>query len=197
MPPRWRDTPTRYGLVTRFLHWGIALLLLWQYAGMLIKITVGRHPVTAFMVGTHKPIGTILMLLIALRALWAFSQWRHRPAHPATWIGKAASAGHALLYALMIYIPAVALLREYGGTRAFTPWGVPLFGERAQEIAWIVAPANASHAVLAWTLLAVILGHVAMVALHHWWWRDDTLARMTGPVDVPANPVDRPPGLHS
>ena len=29
-------------------------------------------------------------------------------------------------------------------------------------------------------LLALVLGHVAMVALHHWWWRDGTLARMAG-----------------
>lgn len=183
MPSRWLDTPLRYGLATRLLHWTIALLMAWQYAGMLIKITLGRHPLTAFMVGTHKPIGTILMLLIAVRAIWAFTQWRNRPAHPPTWVGKAATAGHALIYALMIYIPAVALLREYGGTRAFAPWGVPLFGERAQEIAWMLAPANATHAVLAWTLLAVILGHVAMVVLHHWWWRDDTLAKMTGALD--------------
>lgn len=182
MSSRWLDSSTRYGLITRLLHWSIATLLAWQFAGMLIKITLGRHPVTAFMVGSHKPIGTLLMLLIAARALWAFSQWRRRPAHPPTLAGKAAAAGHAALYALMLYVPAVALLREYGGTRAFAPFGIPLFAERAQEISWMLAPANASHGLLAWVLLALIAGHVAMTALHHWWLRDDTLGRMTGPL---------------
>ena len=180
MASRWLDTPTRYGAVTRLLHWSIALLLAWQFAGMLIKITLGRHAVTAFMVGTHKPLGTLLMLLIAARALWAFSQWRRRPVHPPTWIGKAATAGHAALYALMLYVPAVALLREYGGTRAFSPFGLPLFSERAQEISWMLAPADASHGLLAWVLLLLIAGHVAMVAIHHLWMRDDTLSRMSG-----------------
>ena len=43
-----------------------------------------------------------------------------------------------------------------------------------------MAPANLSHGVIAWTLLAVVAGHVAMVALHHFFWRDTTLARMAG-----------------
>lgn len=182
MTSAWRDTPDRYGRITRILHWTIALLLAWQFAGMLVKVIVGRHAVTAFMVGTHKPLGTLLMILIAARALWAFWQWRNRPRHPATFIGRAASAGHALLYALMLYIPAVALLREYGGTRAFAPWGIALFPERVQEIGWMVSLADASHSTLAWILLVVILGHIAMVALHHWRWRDNTVARMTGPL---------------
>ena len=184
MTSRWLDTPARYGLVTRLFHWSIALLFAWQFAGMGVKLVLGRHPLTAFLVGTHKPIGTVLMLLIAARALWAFSQWKRRPPHPDTWIGKAAAAGHALLYALMLYIPAVALLREYGSGKGFSVWGIPLFAERGQEIAWMLAPGNASHGLLAWVLLAVVGGHVAMVVLHHWWWRDDTLARMTGPVAV-------------
>lgn len=185
MASRWLDSPVRYGLTTRLLHWSIALLFAWQFAGMLIKITVGRHPVTAFLVPTHKPIGTLLMLLIAARALWAFSQWRRRPGHPRTLVGRAATAGHAVLYALMIYVPAVALLREYGGTRAFAPWGIPVFSERAQEIGWMLTLANASHALLAWILLGLIAGHVAMVAVHQWWWRDDTLKKMTGPAAPP------------
>lgn len=180
MTSPWLDDPDRYGRVTRILHWLIAGLLAWQFTGMLVKVILGRHEITRFLVGTHKPIGTLLMVLIAARALWAFSQWRKRPRHPATLLGRAAAAGHALLYALMLYIPAVALLREYGGTRAFAPWGMSLFPERVQEIAWMVSLADASHSTLAWLLLAVIVGHIAMVALHQWRWRDGTLTRMTG-----------------
>ena len=175
----WLDSPTRYGRLTRLLHWAMAALFAWQFFGMTVKIIVGRHPVTAFLVGTHRPIGLILLALIAIRAVWAFVQWRRRPPHPANWIGRAATAGHALLYTLMLYIPSVGLLREYGGKRAFVAWGVPIFGKRTEEIAWMVSLADASHAVLAWSLLAVIAGHVGMVAVHHWLWRDDTVARMT------------------
>ncbi|WP_394004678.1 cytochrome b [Luteimonas sp. WGS1318] len=180
MPSRWTDSPRRYGLISRVLHWGMAALFAWQFTGMTVKLTLGKHPLTAFLVGTHKPVGTLLMLAILLRGVWGLSQWRHRPPHPRTAIGRLAGLGHALLYALMFYIPTVALLREYGSGRGFAPWGVPLFPQTGERIAWLMAPANLSHGVLAWTLLAVIAGHVAMVALHHVFWRDTTLARMAG-----------------
>lgn len=180
MPSRWTDTPLRYGLLTRFLHWGMAALFVWQFLGMGVKLTLGRHPLTAFLVGTHKPIGLLLMLLILCRGAWGLSQWRVRPPHPPTVVGRLAGLGHAALYALMLYVPAVALLREYAGGRGFAPWGLPLFPATGEQIPWLMAPANASHGVLAWTLLALVVGHVAMVVLHRVVWRDATLARMAG-----------------
>lgn len=177
---RWTDSPLRYGLVTRVFHWGMTALFAWQFLGMGVKLTLGRHPLTAFLVGTHKPVGTTLMLLILLRGAWGLSQWRNRPPHPPTLAGRLAPLGHALLYALMLYVPTVALLREYGAGRGFAPWGVPLFPATGEQIAWLMAPANLSHGVIAWTLLALIAGHIAMVALHHFVWRDATLARMAG-----------------
>lgn len=118
---RWFDSPVRYGGVTRLLHWGMAALFAFQLTGMGLKLALGRHPVSGFFVGLHKPMGTVLMLLILLRGAWGLSQWRKRPPHPPTWIGRAALAGHALLYALMLYVPAVALMREFGSGRGFAP----------------------------------------------------------------------------
>lgn len=180
MTSRWLDSPERYGLVSRLLHWSMAALLLWQYFGMTVKIVLGRHAVTAFLVGTHKPVGTVLMLLILLRGAWGLSQWRRRPPHPAGVAGRLAAFGHATLYALMAWIPLVALLREYGKGRGFEPFGVPLFPQTGQEIGWMLWPADLSHGLLAWVLLALVAGHVAMVALHRLWWRDATLSRMAG-----------------
>lgn len=182
---RLLDTPDRYGLISRLLHWSMALLLLWQFAGMIVKITLGRSSELAgFMVGTHKPIGLILMLLILARGVWGLSQWRHRPAHPRTLVGRAASAGHAVLYLLMAWVPLVALLREYGSGKPFAPWGVTVFPGSGVELGWTRSLASATHSELAWTLLALIVGHVLMVAVHHFHWRDRTLARMAGRVEV-------------
>lgn len=44
----------------------------------------------------------------------------------------------------------------------------------------MMAPANALHSVLAWTLLVLIIGHVSMVLIHHYHWRDGTVSRMIG-----------------
>ena len=51
---RWADDGFRYGLITRALHWLMAGFLAWQFTGMAVKLIVGRAPITAFWVGTHK-----------------------------------------------------------------------------------------------------------------------------------------------
>jgi len=178
------DTSHRYGTVTRLFHWTVALLLFWQLGGMIMKNVLGRVPLMKFWVGTHASIGVLLFAIIILRAFWAFRQRHRRPGYQFSFMGKAARAGHSLLYILMIAVPGLAILRMAGNGKGITLFGVELSAPTGQEIAWMTAPANAVHGLLAWTLLALIVGHIAMVVLHRFWWSDDILARMTGG-DVP------------
>lgn len=180
MTQHWRDDADRYGRVTRFLHWTIAAVLAWQFAGMAIKLIVGRAPITAFWVGSHVPVGILLFVLILIRVGWALSQRRHRPPQSATFVGRAARLGHGLLYALMLIVPTLALARHVGAGRDLAPYGLMLVPGSGQRIEWLIAPADALHSTLAWLLLALIVGHVAMVAVHRFWWRDGTTHRMTG-----------------
>lgn len=183
-PSRWLDTAQRYGLISRALHWSMVALLFWQFAGMIVRLTLGRHPVTAFMVGTHKPIGVLLLILVVARGAWGLYNLRRRPAQATTLLGRLASLGHGALYALMLLVPTLAVLREYGSGKPFTPWGVPLFDGSAGEIASVKTLGDALHGELAWVLGALILGHILMVLLHQFLWRDGTLSRMAGRGDV-------------
>ena len=185
----WLDTPERYGLVSRALHWLMAGLFLWQFLGMGLRLALGRHPVSAFFVGTHAPLGTLLFLLVLLRGAWGLANARRRPPHGPGLAGRAAWAGHLVLYALMLAIPTLALLRQYGSGRAFAPFGIPLMpgGER---IPALMAPANAAHGNLAWLLLALIAGHVAMVVVHRLRGQD-VLPRMAGRLPAPPAPAPR------
>lgn len=179
---RWLDSPRRYGLISRLLHWGMAALFAWQFAGMILKVTLGLSPRDSFIIGTHNSVGAILLALVLVRALWALINWRNRPAHPPTLLGKLATLGHLGLYALMIYVPAVALLRLYGSGRAFSLFGVlPVWSAGGDPVKWMIAPAALTHGKLGWTLLALIAGHMIMVAVHHFIWKDDTLHKMAGP----------------
>lgn len=175
-----RDTPHAYGLVTRLLHWGMALLILMQFTGMGLRLVVGRNAVTGFFVGLHQPVGTLLAVLIALRIVWALVNLRSRPHHAPGLVGRAAVVGHGVMYLLLLAIPTIALLRAWGSERAFAPFGFQIFAPRTPEIAWTQDLAGALHGELAWLLLVLIAGHVVMASLHEAMWRDGTVARMAG-----------------
>jgi cytochrome b561 len=176
----WRDTPERYGLISRLLHWGMAALILWQFLGMAVKITLGRVPLAGFFVGLHAPVGVLLFLLILTRIGWTLAMRHRRPAQATGLAGLAARAGHAALYLLMLVIPSLALLRAFGSDRAFSVFGVTLFPAGGAPIEWMVTAGHLLHGTLAWTLCALVGGHIAMTLLHQALWRDGTLTRMAG-----------------
>lgn len=175
-----RDTPHVYGAVTRILHWLMAALILWQFLGMGLRAIYGRQDWLAPFVGSHAPVGAALFVLVILRVLWALANRRTRPAHGDGWQGRAAAAGHALLYLLMLAIPSLGLLRAWGSERGLTLFGAQIFAPKSPPVEWTAALAGALHGELAWLLLAVVAGHVAMVGVHQAMWRDGTLKRMAG-----------------
>ncbi|MFT3965036.1 MAG: cytochrome b [Sphingobium sp.] len=179
-----RDSAFRYGSVSRTLHWIMAALFAWQFGGMVAKDLLGRGPVTGFWVGTHGSVGTLLLILLILRALWALAQAGRRPPYHRGLIGGLARAGHLALYALMALIPALALLRQFGSGRPVSVFGLSLSQGGGAKVEWMTAPANILHGNLAWLLLALIAGHVLMVVVHRYIWRDDILPRMVGRAPV-------------
>lgn len=179
-PTTLRDTPQRYGSVTRFLHWVIAGLILLQLLGVVLKVTMGRESAAAPLIGLHAPTGTLLFVLIVIRLIWSFANRGNRPPHAPGLVGKAAMLGHLVLNVLMLVIPLLALLRAWGGTRAFAPFGFEIFPARETAIAWTGELAGALHGELGWVMAVLILGHVGMVIVHEKLWRDGTLSRMAG-----------------
>ena len=174
------DSPARYGLVSRMLHWGMAALFAWQFAGMAIKLALGRHPLSSFFVGTHASLGTLLLLLVLLRGGWGLLNARRRPPHGAGWLGRAAQLGHLTIYGLMLAVPLLGLLRQYGSGQAFAPFGIPLWSATGKTDPTLVGAGDAAHGELGWVLLAIVAGHVAMVAFHGLVLRHPVLPRMAG-----------------
>lgn len=173
-----RDTPERYGLVTRILHWGMAIIFAWQFLGMIARVTLGRTPLVSTLVGTHSSVGALLFVLVVLRILWGLMNSLRRPAYQQGLLGFFAKVGHWTLYALMFIVPLLALVRAYGSGRGFQPFGIPLFSATGEQIAWLTAPANAVHGLLAWVLLALIGGHILMALVHRYIIRDGVAERM-------------------
>ena len=177
--PLW-DTPNLYGRVTRALHWVLAALILWQFLGMGLRAVFGRQAFVSFFVGSHQMVGTLVFVLVLARVVWALVNRRNRPAHGHGLIGLASRLGHFALYALMLVVPAAAILRALGSTRPFAPLGFTISPGQTEEITWMTDIGNALHGELGWVMAVLVLGHVMMVGVHEGMWRDGTLAKMAG-----------------
>jgi cytochrome b561 len=173
------DTATGYGLVSRFFHWLMAALFAWQFTGALAHLLSSQGAVRAFFWPTHATVGFSLLVLVLLRGAWGLINAGSRPPRRSPLIARIATLGHLALYLLMIAIPCLALLRTYGGGRGFSYFGLPVFSATGQRVPELMAPANALHGALGWTLFALILGHVAMSFVHRFAWKDDVIGTMT------------------
>ncbi|QJQ96276.1 MULTISPECIES: cytochrome b [Halomonadaceae] len=170
------DSGLRYGGVSRLLHWSMALLLMWQFASAIARVLASETALDEFLWSTHRELGALLMLLVVVRGIWGVINASRRP--PA--LSVMARLGHLALYALMIAVPLIALIRQYGSGRAFSPFGVPLMsGFEGERIEWMVALGGQFHGLLGWTLLALVVGHVGMAILHKRLGGQDVMTRMT------------------
>ncbi|MCR8825787.1 cytochrome b [Pseudosulfitobacter koreensis] len=176
--PNLTDSPHRYGLVSRWLHWGMAALFAAQFLSAAAHWALPReNALRDLLWGYHPTLGTLLFLLVLLRGAWGLANIRRRPAHLGR-LGQAATLGHLAIYALMVIVPGVRLLAAAGSKGGLSVLGLVISPAREAEIAWMRAPA-AWHGEMGWVLAALILGHIAMAVLwHRLIRRDDTLKRM-------------------
>lgn len=170
------DSAQRYGAVTRWLHWGMAVVLGWQFVTVLAHVLLEDSVLDKFAWGTHKATGLLLMVLVVIRLLWAFYNRNRRPAA----VSIPARLGHLALYALLFVIPFVALLRRYGSGREFVAFGMTVMPGFDGKIEWMIAPAGLLHGNLGWLLLFMVIGHAAMAFVHRRQGGEDVLARMIG-----------------
>lgn len=106
------DCPDGYGIVSRVLHWLMAVLLVWQFTSAAARQFFRDTPIEDFFWASHTSLGLLLLILVVVRGAWALANLGRRPNS-----GLMAGFGHLLLYLMMIAIPALGLLRAYGRGR--------------------------------------------------------------------------------
>lgn len=178
-----------YHPALRCLHWTMALgLVLAWITGVL---TVSVEGVPSFVEGDrqgairdlHKSIGLSLLLLLVIRIAVRLSYpVPPLPAPAVAASGRLAHLGHFMIYMVIAGAGvtgfAIADLQGYGNHFFGTPLpqGLPV---TAEVFGWSVDPwSYVAHAVLVYALLAAVLGHVLLVAVHRRWHRVSLLPRI-------------------
>lgn len=127
----------RYPLIVRNLHWIVAILILIQFALGLTMESVGSSVRLA-----HIGLGIVIFTLVCVRITLRLQKNKEWPEAIG---GSFAHIGHWVLYVFLYGVPLFGILT------------ILPFGETFAEI----------HEFLAFFLLALIVGHVGMVAWHH------------------------------
>jgi cytochrome b561 len=168
----------RFGAGTRLLHWTMAAGLL---ATLPIGLWIANAPPSLALIpwfGVHKTIGITLLALVLLRLAW------HRITPPPgpipggpPWADRLARATHRAFYVLLIAVPLAGWVGSSAtgiDTVVFGRWTLPALAPASPAIE---GAAFALHRAGAWTLMALIVLHVAG-ALLRTRRGDGTLARM-------------------
>ncbi|MFW9079516.1 cytochrome b [Pseudomonas sp. P2757] len=177
-----RNTSSRYGWVSIFMHWGVALVVFGLFALGLWMVGLDYYSTwRKDAPDLHKSIGLVLLGVMVLRVLWRFIS----PPPPTlqsysrmTRIG--AKFGHGFLYvALFAVMLAGYLISTADGV------GIPVFG--LFEVPALVSglpdqadTAGVIHFYLAWALVIFSGLHALAAMKHHFIDRDATLTRMLG-----------------
>jgi cytochrome b561 len=172
------DNGLKYGIVTRILHWGMALLLVYQLGGVLAGALLGETPLTEAWGSGHKATGLLLFVLAVMRALWGLANLVRRPLPKRGLIGTLAVGGHLFLYGLMLFVPGVALIRQYGSGRPFEAFGITVMQGGHERIQWMTKLGGDWHGEMGWVLTAMIGLHILMALVHQFIWKDDVLKRI-------------------
>ncbi|PRY92821.1 cytochrome b561 [Hasllibacter halocynthiae] len=186
------DTPHRYGPVSRALHWGMAILFAAQFLSAAARWALPRGDAWRDLFWSyHVDLGSILFMLVVIRGAWGLANLTRRPPHEGL-MGRAAAAGHAAIYALMIVVPGARLVASAGSTRGLEVLGLTVFPPRDTEIAWMTAVGE-WHGEMGWILAALIAGHVAFaLGWHRIIRRDGVYERMTARGGAAAEGGGRP-----
>lgn len=175
----WRNTPTRFGLTTRLLHWLMAALILVLLILGTVLVRMQPDLSTLWFYGLHKTLGLCTLTLAIVRLIW------HRISPPPTpigppnqWANRAARAAHIALYLLMLAIPLSGWIAS-----SATGLDVVIFGQITLPAITTTSETieNAGfsiHGILTKLLMALLLAHIAgatLRGLKH----DGTLRRIT------------------
>lgn len=162
----------RWGAAQRWLHWAVAGLVVAAFAVGLVMVDLPLTQLLAKIIAyqLHKTIGLLVPPLVLWR-LWLRAR-RARPAPDPSipaWQHRAAAAGHAALYALLIVVPVLGYL-----SASTAPGQIETVMFLLIPIPHVLEPDEATfallrdiHQILAWSLVVLAAGHAAVAVWHH------------------------------
>ena len=177
-----RNSPGRYGWLSIFLHWSMALVIYAMFALGLWMVGLSYYDTWYHNAPEiHKSIGVILMLALIIRLIWRVISPPPKPLSSYSPLVRiTAVVAHGLLYGLLIAILFSGYLISTADGKPVSVFGwfsLPAVLTGAGEQADL---AGDIHLWLAWCIVILSVLHGLAALKHHFIDRDITLKRMLG-----------------
>jgi len=175
-----KNSPEKYGTISKILHWGIALLVLALIAlGWYMTSLDYYHPWRHRTLSLHKSVGVLVFILFMIKILWLIKNPTPKISDKLKkWERIAAWIVHKFLFAIICILPITGYIMSTSSGSSISFFGMfeiaPLFtaGENARDISENI------HEIIAYSTLAVAILHIAAALKHHFIDKDDTLKKM-------------------
>ncbi len=174
-----KNTANRFGLVTIFIHWLMALIMIGL---VILGLYMTGLPVSLQKLryyGWHKEFGLLILFLVMFRIVWRIGNIT--PLFPDTmpqWEKLAARAVHWAFYFFMFALPITGwLVTSAAGLPPsfFGLFTLPTLIAPNHDLQLLFAEI---HEWLAYALIATFCGHVGAALKHHFIDKDEILKRM-------------------
>ena len=174
-----RNTTSRWGHLSQFLHWLIVVLLVVQVtlASMADDLPLGMKKLA--LLARHKSVGITILGLAILRLLW---RWANpTPDLPDTlkpYERVLAKITHVGLYIVLFAMPITGWLMS--SARGFPVSWFNLFQlpDLVPKNKAVFDAMLATHSALQWVLYTIVALHVLAALKHHFMLKDNVLRRM-------------------
>ncbi|RJG15208.1 cytochrome b [Massilia cavernae] len=165
-----------YDRKTIWFHWVTAVLvvLLWLSAQFIDYFPKG--PSRWNMLGVHLTMGVALAVILACRLRWKSMARNARGLGPQPVSSRLASAGHALLYVILIVAIVLGFANTWvRGEWVFNFFKIPAFDPGNKELR---KAAGQVHLIAAYAILALAGVHAVIAFFHQYALRDRLMERM-------------------
>ncbi|MEP7062598.1 MAG: cytochrome b/b6 domain-containing protein [Betaproteobacteria bacterium] len=168
-----------YDATAKALHWLVVLMVLTQFVVAWRMPGIGRNTLPGTLVNLHFSLGVVILATMAIRCA-------HRLLHPVAlvmpgspaWEVRVAHATHVALYLLLLVGPVLGWASASAHDLPVGVFGIlTLPAIAAAKARWALAAGDV-HTYSMWTVLGLIVLHVAATLYHRFVRHDGVLQRM-------------------
>ena len=172
-------TTQRYTGVAIGLHWLIGLMIVTSLGVGLYMVGLSLSPDKLRLYSWHKWAGVTIFMLVLIRSLWRMTHAAPSlPDYVPVWQRKVAEATHYALYALMIVIPLTGWLMSSAKGFQTVYFGVVPIPDLLAKNEGLGETLALVHRYLNYSMIGLVIAHIAAALKHHFIDKDDILQRM-------------------